>query len=242
MTDEPVLRVVGVERRFGDLQVLDGVDLAVDAGTVVAVVGPNGAGKTTLLRTVAGLVPPDAGEIHVADGAGGRRAAYLPQSPRFREEATVAETLSWYASLVDGEAAPEAATERVGLGVVADRRVGALSGGMVRLLGLAQALLGDPPVLVLDEPTSGLDPAMTDHVAGVVGDVAAGRAVLLATHDPALVRVADRVAVLDGGAIVADDAPDALRETYGTETLAETFAAALGTDPTVRAGAREDAP
>jgi ABC-type multidrug transport system ATPase subunit len=101
--------------------------------------------------------------------AGGPRAVgYLPQSPAFRPRFTVGETLEFYGDLLTGEVDVDVALERVGMAGAADRRTEALSGGMRRLLGIAQATLGDPPLLLLDEPTSDLDPRMTEHIFGVI--------------------------------------------------------------------------
>jgi ABC-type multidrug transport system ATPase subunit len=233
-----VVTLDGVEKQFGDVTVLNGVTAQVPRGSVTAVVGPNGAGKTTLIRTVAGLLRPDAGTVSV-DADTPRAVGYLPQSPRFREPFTIAETLSFYASLVDGGIDAGTAIERVGLEAVRDRQIGALSGGMVRLVGLAQALLGDPAVLVLDEPTSSLDPAMTDYVAGVIADLVADadRTVLLATHDLTVAGKADRLVLLDRGEIVTTSTPEAFQEAHGGGTLTEAFVDAVGTGRTVRAGA-----
>jgi ABC-type multidrug transport system ATPase subunit len=234
---EPVLRVEGVERGFGDLTVVDGVSTRLDRGQVAALVGPNGSGKTTLLRIVAGLLSPDAGEVTVTAG-GARAIGYLPQAPRFRDRLTVAETLSFYAALVEGGVGVDEAVTQVGLEAVRDRRIGALSGGMVRLVGLAQALLGDPALLVLDEPTSSLDPAMTEYVYDVIDDLAAerGTTVLLSTHDLAVSRVADRVLLLNRGRLVADDTPESVCGARDAETLTAAFLAEVGRGRTVQSG------
>jgi ABC-type multidrug transport system ATPase subunit len=221
MSDDRLLTVDEIARSFGDLSVLEGVSFGLREGAVVAVVGPNGAGKSTLLRVVTGLLAPDAGTVTVHAQAQ-KPVGYLAQRPDYRRQFTVRETLDFYGSLL--ETAPETDTqsvvESVGLAPVADRRVGALSGGMVRLLGIAQATVGDPPVLVLDEPSSGLDPTMTQHVRTTIDDLTSGaRGILLATHDLGTVeRVADRVLVLDRGTITARGSVEELvRETDATD-------------------------
>lgn len=231
-TDEqtPVLDVRDLGHAFGEVDVFSGVDFSVAPGTVTAVVGLNGSGKTTLLRAVLGLLAPDSGEVSLTDAAAGeRRVGYLPQSPAFRSQFTVRETLGFYAAMLDAEVDVAAVLDRVGLGAVADRRVGALSGGMVRLLGIGQAILGRPPVVVLDEPTGDLDPRMTEYVFDVVEALAAdGMAVLLATHDLSGAADADQVLVLDRGSIAAEGSPAELRAETDTANFRAAFLALTG--------------
>ena len=225
---DPAVTVDGLTHGFGDVTVLDGVSLDVRAGSLVALVGPNGSGKSTLLRIVAGVLGPDGGHVDVA-GSGVRPVGYLPQRPSFRPGFSVADTLGFYADLLGPERAEEVDVEealaRVGLGDTGDRRVEALSGGMTRLLGVAQALLGDPPVLVLDEPASGLDPAMSAHIYETIREVAdEGRAVFVASHDLAAVeRTADRVALLVRGRIILDGDPRELVADAGADGLDGVF-------------------
>ena len=226
---KPVLRVEGLSRSFGDLDVLEDVSLSLASGAVGAIVGPNGSGKTTLLRALAGL-SPHGGSVEVT-AAGPRPVGYLPQSPAFRPRFTVRETLEFYADLLPGEVDPDAALDRVGMTGAADRRTDALSGGMRRLLGIAQATLGDPPLVLLDEPTSDLDPRMSEHVFGVVEEiVGGGAAVLLATHDDRGVERSDRTFLLDDGRIVVSGAPEELRGD-AESALAAVFAEYVA-DPT----------
>jgi ABC-type multidrug transport system ATPase subunit len=230
MTDH-VTTVEDVTVSFGDLTVLREASFAVDAGGVTCLIGPNGSGKTTLLRVVADLLAPDAGTVERSLSST-RPVGYLAQEPAFRPQFSVRETLSFYADLVGDDSDPEAAIERVGLGGVPDRRVDALSGGMTRLLGIAQATIGDPDLLVLDEPSSGLDPMMTRHIGAVVSDLAAdGRGVLLATHDLGSVeRVADEVVVIDRGEVVASGTPAALLAETGTDALDDALPALVDSE------------
>jgi len=218
----PAVEVADVSHSFGDLDVLGDVSFTVPAGTVACVVGPNGSGKTTLLRLVADLLELQAGTISVA-GDVGRRVGYLAQQPAFRRQFTVAETVAFYGSLVEGPTDVDTILGRVGLSAVADRRVDALSGGMRRLLGLAQTMVGDPSVFVLDEPANGLDPTMGRHLRGVIEDLTAdGDAVLLSTHDLHTVdRLADTVLLVDHGELVAAGPPGELLAAADAETLDE---------------------
>lgn len=242
----PAVAVDGVSHAFGDLDVLGDVSFTVDPGTVACIVGPNGSGKTTLLRAVADLLDPDAGEVSVA-GDGGRRVGYLAQRPAFRGQFTVAETIGFYGALVDEPVDTDVILERVGLSAVADRRVDALSGGMRRLLGIAQTTVGDPSVFALDEPANGLDPTMARRLGTVIEDLAAdGGTVLLSTHDlHAVDRLADAVLLVDHGELVATGPPEALLAEADASTLdaaIETLGHggdAVGVAPGLHGGARQ---
>ncbi|WP_338741649.1 ABC transporter ATP-binding protein [Haloplanus salilacus] len=234
MTGKTFLRVTDVTRRFGDVTALSDVSVDVARGEVVALVGPNGSGKTTLLRVLAGLLDPTEGAVGYEGPSAVRPIGYLPQEPTFRPGFTALETARFYARLVGAD--PVALLDRVGLEAVADRRVEALSGGMTRLLGIAQALTGDPPVLALDEPASGLDPSMSRLVFDVVetlGDE--GHAVVVTSHDlPLVERSADRVVVLDRGAVVATGTPAELRDRTG-DSLQDAFASLVGDEDGITA-------
>ncbi|MFD1686398.1 ABC transporter ATP-binding protein [Halobellus litoreus] len=238
------LRARSIEQSFGDVEVLSGVSLSVERGEVAAIVGPNGSGKSTLLNVLAGIAASDDGSVSIPRGRGGARSVgYLPQRPAFREGFSARDTLGFYAQLLDGDVADDVAAslDRVGLGEVADRSVGSLSGGMTRLLGLGEAVLGDPAVLILDEPGSGLDPAMVERLFDVVGDLAAdGTAVVVASHElPAVETHADTVHVLDGGTFAASGSPAELLAETGANSLSAAFlriVRARAGEPTVRAG------
>ena len=226
-TGETVARVEGVRHRFGDVAVLEDVSFDLEPGRVTALVGPNGSGKTTLLRIVAGLLAPTGGRVELPDRE--RAVGYLPQNPDFRPAFTVEETLRFYADLLAEAVDTDAALEQVGLVGARDRRVDALSGGMRRLLGLAQAVLGDPPLVLFDEPTGDLDPAMTRHIFDVVGDLAgSGTTVLLATHNLEGAAESDDVLVLDRGTVVASGPPEDLLAETGRDSLANAFLAIVG--------------
>ncbi|MFC7078107.1 ABC transporter ATP-binding protein [Haloarcula halophila] len=226
MTTEPYLSTDDLTKSYGDVTAVDEVTLDIPGNAVTGLIGPNGSGKTTLLELLLGVERPTLGSVSYHGPEAVRRFGYLPQRPTFRPGFTVAETADFYAGLVDDD--PDRLLESVGLGAVADRPVTGLSGGMTRLLGIAQALAGDPPVMVLDEPASGLDPAMSDRIFEVVESIAAeGRAVVLSSHElPLVERTADRLAVLEAGRLHTTGSPAELRERTGGP-LHETFTSLL---------------
>jgi Cu-processing system ATP-binding protein len=210
-----------VTKRYGAITAVRDLDLVLHEGEVIALVGHNGAGKTTQVKMMLGLARPTSGSVRLlgADPAGdgfAHRAevGYLPESVSFHLALTGRETLAFYARLKGFDARHlEPAFAAVGLDGAADRPVGTYSKGMRQRLGLAQALLGQPRVLLLDEPTSGLDPALRrDFYAIVAARAAEGATVLLASH--ALTELegsADRVVIVDRGAKIADGTLDDLR-------------------------------
>jgi len=206
------LEILGLSKARGTVPVLSDVSLAVAPGERVALLGHNGAGKSTLIKAVLGLMPFDAGQIHVAGSNPGsararRATAFLPEAISFHPALTGREQLDLFARLSGGGADVPALLERVGLGDAMNRRIGAYSKGMRQRLGLAQVLLGKPKVALLDEPTSGLDPISRQDLYAIIDELAAqGTAVLIASH--ALTEVearTDRIAILRKGVLVADD-------------------------------------
>lgn len=232
-TTEPILEATAIDHAYGDVSVLENVSTTIEQGAVTALIGPNGSGKTTLLRVLAGLLEPTDGSITYHGEEATRRIGYLPQHPAFRPGFSVIETLRFYSALVGAdEADAMARLEQVGLADAADRPVEALSGGMTRLVGIAQATIGDPPIVVLDEPASGLDPGMSKHVFEISTELAdEGTAVLLSSHDLELVdRTADEVVVLDDGDIVRQGAPDAIRSELAVDSLRDVYEASIAAE------------
>jgi ABC-type multidrug transport system ATPase subunit len=234
MTDETqILTVEELEHAYGRTTVLDDVSFEIHAGDVTAIIGPNGSGKTTLIRGLVGLHEPTAGRVQYHGPEVARPIGYLQQRPAFRPGQTVLEALTFYASLVgESEAGALERLERVGLKAATNRNVEALSGGMTRLAGIAQATVGDPPLVVLDEPASGLDPGMSVRIFEVAEELAAGgAAVLLSSHDLALVeRTADRVVLLDEGTVEGIGSPETIRSETKSESLLEAFETAVRGD------------
>jgi Cu-processing system ATP-binding protein len=212
----------GVSKRYGAVQAVKDVTFTLNAGETIALVGHNGAGKTTLIKLMLGLIRPTTGTVSVLgeDPARGdfhvrQRLGYLPESVSFHMALTGRETLAFYARLKRVElTSADRLFERVGLAQeAADRPVRTYSKGMRQRLGLAQALLGEPRVLLLDEPTSGLDPALRRNFYDLITDLRAGGAtVLLSSH--ALTELedrADRVIIINRGVKIADGTLDELR-------------------------------
>ena len=215
-----MIEVTGLRKSYGGRAVLDGVDLDVRPGELVALLGPNGAGKTTTVEIVEGYRTADGGTVRVLDDdprSGGpalraRIGLMLQGGAGLEPRASARDLVGLHVAFHDRGPSAGALIDRVGLGPVAATPVRRLSGGERQRLSLAIALAGDPEVLVLDEPTAGMDPearrATRQLVAGLRDE---GRTILLTTHDLGDVeRLADRVAILHGGRIVADAPPDEL--------------------------------
>ncbi|HKA87389.1 MAG TPA: ABC transporter ATP-binding protein [Haliangiales bacterium] len=209
-----------LRKRFGRTTALDGVSFSVARGEVAGFLGPNGAGKTTLLRLCAGYLLPDAGHarvdgIDVADRPldAQARLGYLPEGAPLPGDLRVADYLRHRARLKRAD--PDSVgpmLERTGAADVARRLVSGLSRGYRQRVGLADALLGDPPALLLDEPTAGLDPNQIRDTLALIGEIGRDRAVLFASHILSEVEtVATRVLILVGGKLRAEGSLDALR-------------------------------
>lgn len=209
-----------VSVRFGQVQALDDVSLALGAGEVAMLVGPNGAGKSTLIRVLLGLVRPDAGALRVdgnarsVDNAFKTHLGYLPEAVAFAENLGGRQVLSFFAAARGvSKRRVDAVLERVGLTHAARRAVRGYSRGMRQRLGLGISLLSEPQLLILDEPTGGLDQEGLTVLWSVLSEWrAAGRMVLMASHDLTLLeRRVNRICVLKNGRVLADDSATGLR-------------------------------
>ena len=211
------LSVRGLRKAYGSVQALRGVDLHVAEGELFGLLGPNGAGKSTLVKIACGLVRPTGGDVAVCGHAAGSaeahaRLGYLAELFRFPDWCTADEVLGLHQDLTGSSGGAPERRELLGLVELADvagRRVGAMSKGMQQRLGLAQALVGAPRLLLLDEPTSALDPAGRRTVRDLlVGLRERGVGVLLNSHLLSEIElVCDRVAIIDGGSVVAAGSP-----------------------------------
>jgi len=215
----------GVEKSFGDVRALRGVDLEVDEGEIFGFLGPNGAGKSTTINVLLDFVRPDSGSVRVlgndarADSvAVRRRTGVLPEGFDVYDRLTAHEHLQFAIDSKGADDDPYPLLERVGLEDAADRKAGGFSTGMRQRLALAMALVGDPDLLVLDEPSSGLDPNGARELREIVeSEAAEGTTVFFSSHILGQVEaVCDRVGIIREGELVAVDTIEGLRENVGT--------------------------
>jgi ABC-2 type transport system ATP-binding protein len=218
-----MINVQNITKRYGHHTAIDRVTFSVAKGEVLAFLGPNGAGKTTAMRILTCFTPATEGTAHVAgfDCAEQplevkRRIGYLPETPPVYQELTVVEYLTFIGRLhgMVGRNLTSALDQSIGrleLGLVRHRLIGNLSRGYRQRVGLAQALLHDPPVLILDEPTVGLDPKQIIEIRELIKSLAGSHTVILSTHIlPEATAVCQRVVIISGGRIVAEDTPEQL--------------------------------
>lgn len=222
-----MITVNHASKSFGTTLAVRDLSFELKPGQMTGLLGPNGAGKTTTIRMIAGYLAPDAGEItlagHAVHGKGTtnpvaarRSLGYLPEAAPLYTELRPAQYLDYRAKLfgmarADRRAAIGLAIDRCRLTDMAHKRIGTLSKGYRQRVGLAAALVHNPPVLILDEPTNGLDPAQMRTTRALIADLAADRTVLLCTHViPEVERACARVLVIAGGRLIADGPPEAI--------------------------------
>ena len=236
-----MIEAVGLSKRYGDIVAVDDVSFRVEKGEVIGFLGPNGAGKTTSMRMITGYLPPTEGTASIAghdifdDPISARRAVgYLPEVPPLYPEMTVVSYLGYVAQIKDvprarRRDAVDRAAGRCGLSDVRRRVIGTLSKGFRQRVGLAQAIVHDPPVLILDEPTVGLDPLQIREIRALIADLAAPskgedqKTVVLSTHILAEVdAICRRVILISDGRKVVDASIEDLSS--GGQTLEQVFA------------------
>ena len=241
-----MIEVAKLTKRYGDLAAVDDVSFTAPAGQILGFLGPNGAGKTTTMRIITGFLPATSGTVRVEgfdvfaqSSEVRRRIGYLPESPPLYTDMTVAGYLRFVAKLKGmARGALAGALDRVletcGLTGVRDRLLGHLSKGFRQRVGLAQALIHDPPVLVLDEPTIGLDPKQIIEIRSLIKTLGGKRTVVLSTHIlPEVSQVCDKVVIINDGRIVVEDQ---LANLTRGRTLEDVFIEAISRD--TGAGAR----
>ncbi len=235
------IEVQNLSKHFGSVVAVDDISFSVERGEVVGFLGPNGAGKTTTMRMLTGFLPPSEGSVRIAGHdtfaeplAARAAVGYLPETPPLHPEMTVASYLR-YVTAIKGVSrarrrdAVARAVERCGLSGVARRVIGTLSKGYRQRVGLAQAIVHEPPVLVLDEPTVGLDPiqireirSLIQTLSAPVAEGAARQTVILSTHILTEVEaICDRVILMDRGIKAVDQGLASLTE--GGRSLEEIF-------------------
>jgi len=218
-----MIEVEGLTKRFGPVLAVDGVSMTVERGEVLGFLGPNGAGKSTTMKMITGFLTPTAGTARLCGHdvlaeplAVKRRLGYLPEGAPTYPDMTVLAFLEWVASVrgfagAEKRARIERAMRATSLGEVIYYPIEALSKGFKRRVGLAQALLHDPEVLVLDEPTDGLDPNQKHEVRTLIRAMAAAKAIVISTHILEEVEaICTRAVVIARGRLVADGSPAAL--------------------------------
>ena len=252
MTDEaraggttPAIEVEDLGKRYGDFEAIRGLSFSIEPGEVVGFLGPNGAGKTTTMRILTGFIPATNGTARIAghdifsDPLAARRAiGYLPETPPLYPEMTPVSYVDFVARLKDvprsrRREAVEQALSRCGLQDVRRREIRQLSKGYRQRVGLAQAIVHEPPVLVLDEPTVGLDPIQIREIRGLIQDLAATgkQTVILSTHILAEVEaICPRVILIDRGRKALDQPLAELM--VGGTSLEEVFARVMARDVT----------
>jgi len=215
-----MITVQHITKRYGTHMAIEDVSFDVKQGEILGFLGPNGAGKTTTMRIITCFMPPSEGTVQVAGfdclehpQEVKQRIGYLPESPPLYQELTVTEYLRFVGQL---KRLPPSRVlsrmahviEQLGLGSVRHRVIGHLSKGFRQRVGLAQALIHDPPVLILDEPTVGLDPKQIIEIRDVIRGLAGSHTVILSTHILSeATAICDRVVIIDRGHIVAEDTP-----------------------------------
>jgi ABC-2 type transport system ATP-binding protein len=247
-----MIEVQHLTKRYGPFTAVEDVSFRVEKGEILGFLGPNGAGKTSTMRMITGYMPPTDGKVIVAgydvfthpiDAK--KRTGYLPETPPLYPDMTVREYLTFAAKIKTG-ALPKAerdsrvasAMKKTHVDDMANRQCGKLSKGYRQRVGLAQALIHDPEVLVLDEPTAGLDPKQITETRDLIRGLAGDHTIVLSTHIlPEVAQTCQRVVIINRGKVVAIDSPDNLtHQLKGAATLYVQVAAG-GEDTTAVLGA-----
>jgi ABC-2 type transport system ATP-binding protein len=237
-----ILRIENLTKSYGKQQVLKGITFAVPAGSVFGFVGVNGAGKTTTMKLILGLLAPDCGEVYVGDeqvvfgsARTNRRIGYLPDVPEFYNYMRPKEYLKLCGEIAGMDAGriksrTNELLQLVGL-TKSKKRIGAFSRGMKQRLGVAQALLSEPELLICDEPTSALDPVGRKEILDILQEIKGKTTVVFSTHILSDVeRICDNVAVLHGGKIAYQGSLQELRARHGGNDTTVAFATSADKD------------
>src|SRR5262245_11854389 len=236
-----MIEVRNLTKRYGDLIAVKDVSFTAKKGEIVGFLGPNGAGKTTTMRIITGFIPPTSGTVEVdgfdileASHDVRKRIGYLPESPPIYNDMTVTSYLGFVGrikglSRAELPDAVDRAVERCGLTEVTRRVLGHLSKGFRQRVGLAQALIHEPAVLVLDEPTIGLDPRQIREIRALIEELAGERTVILSTHIlPEVSQLCRKVVIINEGRVMVEDQIDDLTRDMPLE---EVFMRQISTAP-----------
>jgi len=232
-----MIEVQHLTKRYGDLTAVSNISFSVASGQILGFLGPNGSGKTTTMRVITGFMPATSGTVKVAgfdvfeDSLEVRkRIGYLPEHPPLYTDMSVAAYLRFVARIkgmpkAESADALDRVLTRCGLAQVADRVTGHLSKGFRQRVGLAQAIIHNPPVLVLDEPTIGLDPHQIIEIRALIKELAGAHTVVLSTHIlPEVAQVCEKVVIINAGRVVMEDL---LANLTQGQTLEEVFLRAI---------------
>ena len=228
-----MIEVEHLTKRYGSVTAVDDISFRVNQGEILGFLGPNGAGKTTTMRVLTGYMPASNGRAVVAGYdvfdqpiEAKRRTGYLPETPPLYPDMTVREYLDFVAKIKgvapkDRQGRVKAVMERTWIADMAGRDCGKLSKGYRQRVGLAQALIHNPEVLILDEPTAGLDPKQIIETRDLIRSLAGSHTIILSTHIlPEVAQTCQRVVIINKGRVVAEDTPDNLtHQLKGAATL-----------------------
>jgi len=230
------VEINGITKLYGEQKALDNVNLSINKGEVIGLLGPNGAGKSTLMKIITTFVPPSSGTAKINgfdvqnDPMEIRKLiGYLPEHNPLYHDMYIKEYLGFVLKTYPGHSKVNKKVEEIieltGLGLEQKKKIGALSKGYRQRVGLAQALIHDPEILILDEPTSGLDPNQLVEIRKIITDLGKEKTVILSTHIMQEVEaLCNRVVIIDHGKIVADDTPDNLgKQTVHSSTYKVEF-------------------
>ena len=236
MNSEPLVHVEHLSRKYGELHAVTDVSFTIGHGEILGFLGPNGAGKTTTMQILSGNLAPSAGSVRIGghDLQAEPRAAkgllgYLPELPPLYRDLTVDEYLDYCAALhriprASRRAARDTAKEKCALTDVGRRLIGNLSKGYQQRVGLAQAIIHLPPLVILDEPTAGLDPIQIREIRTLIRELGKDHGIILSTHIlPEVQAICDRVQILHQGRLVLSDTIDALARHLTSSALVVAF-------------------
>lgn len=233
-----MIEIKGLNKRFGKLTVLDGLDLSIDSGGIFAILGPNGSGKTTLIKSILGMVIPDQGAIEIEGNTVLKKweyrndINYLPQIANFPANLSVKELIKMVKNLRPKQANDSVLIERFGLESFLDKKLGNLSGGTKQKVNILLTFMFESNLIILDEPTTGLDPISLIHLKEIIREEKEkGKTILITTHIMSFVEeIADEIVFLLDGNIYFKGSSNELKERTGQEDLEHAIAKLISKD------------